>query len=86
MIYIYGYLFKKIRLYYKTSLPNNRSVNESSLLSFYISNVIILNQLKTYKKLRGEKMQVKFDLQHFCCGPRGCEIEIEYGVMADAEE
>jgi hypothetical protein len=42
--------------------------------------------LKTYKKRRGEKMQVKFDLQHFCCGPKGCEIEIEYGVMADAEE
>lgn len=31
-------------------------------------------------------MQIKFDLQHFCCGPKGCEIEIEYGVMADAEE
>ncbi len=31
-------------------------------------------------------MMVKFDLQHFCCGPKGCEIEIEYGVMADAED
>jgi hypothetical protein len=30
-------------------------------------------------------MQVKFDLQHFCCGPKGCEIEVEYGQMIDAE-
>jgi len=30
-------------------------------------------------------MQVKFDLQHFCCGPKGCEIEIEYGEMIDAQ-
>jgi len=30
-------------------------------------------------------MQVKFDLQHFCCGPKGCEIEIEYDEMIDAE-
>jgi len=36
-------------------------------------------------KLGGEKMQAKFDLQHFCCGPKGCEIEIVYGEMMDAE-
>ncbi len=30
-------------------------------------------------------MQVKFDLQHFCCGPKGCEIEVEYGEMMDVE-
>jgi hypothetical protein len=29
-------------------------------------------------------MLVKFDLQHFCCGPKGCEIEVEYGEMMDA--
>jgi hypothetical protein len=26
-----------------------------------------------------------YDLQHFCCGPKGCEIEIVYGEMMDAE-
>ncbi len=31
-------------------------------------------------------MQVRFDLQHWCCGPKGCEIEIEYGEMMDAEQ
>jgi hypothetical protein len=31
-------------------------------------------------------MLAKFELQHFCCGPKGCEIEIEYGIMADVEE
>jgi hypothetical protein len=30
-------------------------------------------------------MEAKFDLQHFCCGPGGCEIEIVYGEMMDAE-
>lgn len=30
-------------------------------------------------------MQVKTELQHFCCGPKGCQIEIEYGEMLDAE-
>ena len=30
-------------------------------------------------------MQVQIDLQHFCCGPKGCQIEIEYGEMEDAE-
>ena len=29
---------------------------------------------------------MKFDLQHFCCDPKGCKIEIEYGKMSDAEE
>jgi hypothetical protein len=33
-----------------------------------------------------KNMQVRFDLQHFCCGPKGCEIEIVYGEMMDAEE
>ena len=31
-------------------------------------------------------MQVKFDLQHFCCGTKGCEIEVIYGEMIDAED
>jgi hypothetical protein len=31
-------------------------------------------------------MMVKFDLQHFCCGPKGCEIEVAYGEMLDAED
>ncbi len=30
-------------------------------------------------------MQVQLDLQHFCCGPKGCQIEIEHGEMMDAE-
>jgi hypothetical protein len=34
----------------------------------------------------GEKLQAKFDLQHFCCGPKGCEIEIVYGEMMDAND
>ena len=33
----------------------------------------------------GENVLAKFDLQHFCCGPKGCEIEIVYGEMMDAE-
>jgi hypothetical protein len=33
-----------------------------------------------------KKMQIKLDLQHFCCGPKGCEIEVVYGEMMDAEE
>lgn len=31
-------------------------------------------------------MLVKFDLQHFCCGPKACEIEIVYVEMLDAED
>jgi len=46
-------------------------------------NVIIYK----IKEKRGEfVMMIKFDLQHFCCGPKGCEIEIEYGNMIDVEE
>lgn len=30
-------------------------------------------------------MMVQFDLQHFCCGPKGCQIEIVYGEMMDVE-
>ncbi len=30
-------------------------------------------------------MDTKFDLQHFCCGPKGCQIEVEFGEMMDAE-
>ncbi len=30
-------------------------------------------------------MTVQFDLQHFCCGPKGCQIEIVYGEMMDVE-
>jgi hypothetical protein len=30
-------------------------------------------------------MQIQFDLQHFCCGSKGCEIEIKYSEMMDAE-
>ncbi len=37
------------------------------------------------KFLGGEKVQAKFDLQHFCCGPEGCQIEVEYGEMIGAE-
>jgi hypothetical protein len=32
-----------------------------------------------------KNMEIQFDLQHFCCGPKGCEIEITYGEMMDAE-
>jgi hypothetical protein len=28
-------------------------------------------------------MLKKFDLQHFCYDPKGCEVEIEYGKMID---
>lgn len=31
-------------------------------------------------------MLVQFELQHFCCGPKGCELEIVYGEMIDVEE
>lgn len=31
-------------------------------------------------------MLVKFDLQHFCCGPKGCEIEVVYSEMSDVED
>jgi hypothetical protein len=30
-------------------------------------------------------MMIQLDLQHFCCGPKGCEIEVVYGEMMDAE-
>lgn len=30
-------------------------------------------------------MMIQLDLQHFCCGPKGCEIEVVYGEMIDAE-
>lgn len=30
-------------------------------------------------------MLVQFDLPHFCCGPKGCQLEIEYGELVDAE-
>jgi len=30
-------------------------------------------------------MQIKIELQHFCCGPKGCEIEVEYGETIPAE-
>lgn len=33
-----------------------------------------------------KKMLVKFDLQHWCCGPKGCELEVAYGEMIDAED
>jgi hypothetical protein len=42
--------------------------------------------LENNKLKSGEKMLAKFDLQHFCCGPKGCELEIVYGEMIDAEE
>ena len=31
-------------------------------------------------------MLVEFELQHWCCGPKGCQIEIEYGEMMDVED
>ncbi|KZX12374.1 hypothetical protein MBCUR_10660 [Methanobrevibacter curvatus] len=30
-------------------------------------------------------MMIELEIQHFCCGPKGCEIEIVYGEMMDAE-
>ncbi len=30
-------------------------------------------------------MLVQFELQHFCCGPKGCQIEVAYGEFEDAE-
>jgi hypothetical protein len=30
-------------------------------------------------------MIIQTDLQHFCCGPKGCQIELSYGEMIDAE-
>jgi len=30
-------------------------------------------------------MVIENELQHFCCGPKGCQIEISYGEMMDAE-
>jgi hypothetical protein len=30
-------------------------------------------------------MIIQIDLQHFCCGPKGCQIEVSYGEMMDAE-
>ncbi|ADZ09836.1 hypothetical protein Metbo_1609 [Methanobacterium lacus] len=33
----------------------------------------------------GEIILVSFELQHWCCGPKGCELEIVYGEMIDAE-
>lgn len=30
-------------------------------------------------------MIIQLDLQHFCCGPKGCQIEVSYGEMMDAE-
>ncbi len=30
-------------------------------------------------------MLVEFDLPHWCCGPKGAQLEIEYGEMIDAE-
>jgi hypothetical protein len=33
----------------------------------------------------GENVLVEFDLPHWCCGPKGGQLEIEYGEMIDAE-
>lgn len=30
-------------------------------------------------------MMIELDLQHFCCGKKGCEMEIVYGEMMDVE-
>jgi len=30
-------------------------------------------------------MVIQNDLQHFCCGPKGCQIEVSYSEMMDAE-
>ena len=39
-----------------------------------------------YKKSWEVKtMLVEFDLPHWCCGPKGGQLEIEYGEMIDAE-
>jgi|GEM_PF-1557949 len=34
----------------------------------------------------GEIVLVQFELQHFCCGPKGCQLELEYGELVDVEE
>jgi hypothetical protein len=36
--------------------------------------------------LEVKTMLVEFDLPHWCCGPKGCQLEIEYGEMIDAED
>ena len=30
-------------------------------------------------------MIIDLEMQHFCCGPKGCEMEITYGEMMDLE-
>jgi hypothetical protein len=30
-------------------------------------------------------MMIQLDIQHFCCGEKGCEMEITYGEMMDVE-
>ncbi|BBL62809.1 hypothetical protein MARBORIA2_11410 [Methanobrevibacter arboriphilus] len=67
-------------IYINTNLKKDVSVDFNTIIKF----------LKSYKintkfNTRGEKMQIELDLQHFCCGPKGCEIEITYGEMMDAE-
>jgi hypothetical protein len=68
----------KICLYIFVDIKKNLMYIKSELLTKF-------KQLKK-KNLSGEKMLTKFDLQHFCCGPKGCELEIVYGEMIDAEE
>jgi hypothetical protein len=28
---------------------------------------------------------IELEIQHFCCGEKGCEMEITYGEMMDVE-
>jgi len=41
--------------------------------------------LIAYHNSEVKSMMIQLDLQHFCCGPKGCEIEVVYGEMIDAE-
>jgi len=50
-----------------------------------LQNIQKIMKLTQKKSTRGENMDIQLDLQHFCCGPKGCEIEITYGEMMDAE-
>jgi hypothetical protein len=41
---------------------------------------------KNKKFFEVKSMLVEFDLPHWCCGPKGCQLEIEYGELIDAED
>jgi hypothetical protein len=56
-------------------------------MKLFIDGTNIIKKIQYYNKICVvKKMLAKFDLQHFCCGPKGCELEIVYGEMVDAED